>query len=103
MGIEEIKAQMERERRLWDEAHEKNKTLEKGLVVGKVFRIQVIDSYALYEVTKVGVRNASVIHRTDINGDYMDPILGAGGSFPAKVIRRIIEGEEGLADFFSKN
>jgi hypothetical protein len=103
MGFDEMKAEMQKIDDAWMAAVKKNDELGKGLIAGKVFRIQVADGYAVYEVTKVGPRQTCVNYRKDlVIDDYIDRVLGAGGSFPTSAIARIMQGQDALFELFGK-
>ena len=86
----------------FDEAMAEQKKLPEGICVGKVFRIQVADGYAWYEVTKVTKRRAHIINRQDLGYDgWTDYYLGDGGSFDKDRIASFIERDEAIAKLFS--
>jgi hypothetical protein len=96
MGFDEMKAECDKRAKAFDDAFKNNKKLERGLVSKKVFRIQVADGYAVYEVVRVGPRQTTVKYREDcVSDDYMDRVLGRGGSFPTKVIEGIVVPQNG--------
>jgi len=96
-----IDKQFERMGRNCEEAMNKNKQLGKGLVAGKVFYLPVADGRAYYEVTKVGPRSTTIKFREDIAvDDYMDMVLGDGGSFPTSRIEHLVCRMDGLQEIF---
>lgn len=85
-----------------DYAIRRNKQLGKGLVVGKVFYLTVADGRAYYEVTKIGPRSTTIRFREDIAvDDYMDMVLGDGGSFPTSRIEHLVGRVDRLQELFS--
>ena len=77
-----------------------SQALPKGLHVGKLFRMGVADGYACYVVTKVNKTMAEVEWRGYAPDKYYDQVLGGGGTFPKKIISRLVEGEEMMNDIF---
>jgi hypothetical protein len=79
----------------------KSKAL-KGLQIGKIFSVGVADGYAYYEIVKINKRTVQLRWRKDLCLDeYMDRILGEGGSFSRNIIESIIVGEDKLAEIFA--
>lgn len=101
--MDDWKQRMEEERKHFDAEWAKSKALPEGLQVGKLFRTQVADGYAYYEVVKINKRTVRIKWREDLCADkWQDQILGAGGSFATNVIEPLILREEALDRIFSK-
>jgi hypothetical protein len=87
----------------FDTEIKKSKALPDGLQVGKLFRFQVADGYAYYQVEKIGKKSVKVKWRFDLCPDrYTDRILGSGGSFPKNMIEKVIMQEEAIYRIFAK-
>ena len=61
-----------------------------GQTLYRTFSIQVADGYAHYQVTKVEKNNMMVRVLRGMGDDYQDRILGAGGSFPNRIIENLL-------------
>lgn len=87
----------------FEEARELSKSLPDGLHVGKLFSTPVADGKAWYVVTKVNKRTVRVEWRGFCPDDYMDRVLGSGGSFPKKVIEPLVSFTDGMRNLFGNN
>ena len=76
-------------------AIDKNEEIGYGFLVGKVFRFNVADGYAWYELTKLTARTVTLKWRNDLCPDeYRYELLGMGGSFPRKMIEDVCMAHE---------
>lgn len=102
-SLEELQAEWKAQDEKFDKEWAASHALPKGLVVGKLFRLPVGDGYAYYQIEKINKTTVRVKWRPDLDPDeWMDRVLGDGGSFPKKIIEPIIEGEEALYEIFGK-
>lgn len=80
---------------------ERDKEFVGQFQAGRIFRSQVADGYAFYEVTKVNKTTVRIEWRDDLGADaYQDMVLGAGGSFPRQTIERIVERQDAITKMF---
>lgn len=89
----------------WDKMIAENEELGEGLHVGKIFRTQVADGYALYKIVKINKATVRIEWVDDeyLNADqWHDQVLGNGGSFPKGVIEGIVCQIDALNRIFSK-
>jgi hypothetical protein len=97
--MDEINAQIA----MIQKAFEESAARGKGLLVGKLFRTQVADGYAVYQVVKINKSSVKVKWRKDLALDgWQDQTLGAGGTFPKRCVEQPILREEALAEIFSR-
>jgi len=81
--------------RAYDDNYKHMETINKvakdaGQILYRTFSIQVADGYAHYQVTKVEKNNMMVRVLRGMGDDYQDRILGAGGSFPNRIIENLL-------------
>ncbi len=87
----------------FDEAMKKSDALGDGLVVGKLFEIQVDDGYSWYEIVKINKNTVRIKWRSDITLDgYQDWYLGIGGSFSKNKIENVINHRDAINRIFAK-
>lgn len=85
-----------------DKAFKQSNELPEGIYPGKLFRCQVADGYAVYQVLKVNKKTVQVVWRKDLTIDeWQDSVLGAGGTFPIVPIEKLVRWEEALRKIFS--
>lgn len=100
--ISKLPPDLQKQFKLIEEEDAKSKALPDGVVPGKIFRIQIADGYAVYQVKKVKARTVDIIWRKDLCIDaYQDAVLRNGGTFSIKSIAPIIEREEAFNKIFS--
>ena len=72
-----------------------------GTLKYRCFHLQVADGYAYYQIMKVNKDTVMVRHIEGLGDNYMDDILGQGGTFPLPPIKRLIEAEDLVKDLIS--
>ena len=100
MKIEDIERKLKEEENRHKKAIENNERLGKGLKVGKVFRVLVADSYAIYEIKRVGKLVSKVIRRTDIGDEYYAECVDSDGNILTSILKKIVDREERLMEIF---
>jgi hypothetical protein len=86
----------------FDEEMEKQKDLPKGMVKGKIFKINVADGYAYYEIVRVNKKSVNIKWRKDLCLDeYQYYAWGAGGTFERDLIEHLIVSDERMAEILS--
>jgi len=79
----------------FDKEMKKSNALPDGLQKGKIFRIQVADGFAYYEITKVNKLTVIIKWREDLSLDsYQDRVLGVGGKIDKNRIENIVIWQE---------
>ena len=72
-------------------------------MAGRLLSIPMGDGYAVYEVTKVTPKTATVKWRPDAAmDDWQDQILGDGGTFPRDRIEPLVERQDRISSLFGK-
>ncbi len=100
--MDEFEKKFAKQTKIWQKALKKNKELGKGLKVGKVFRTQVADGYAVYEIVKIADPISKVKYRSDIEEDYRSLAVDGEGNILTSQLKKIIEFGETLDELFSK-
>jgi len=77
--------------------------IEQGPRVGTCFKVQAADGTAWYQVTSVSPTSAEVEWRDYGIDRTMDEMLGAGGTFPRRVIERLVRHHDTLEELFGES